>query len=162
MRRRSRDRSVAVLEPEHAGGALRGLSLGTLEEGPDLSPERLPHCSLGLWELGKGGFVAESGEVGVLSPVLHHPLHRGAVGGLVAFQLLGPGEVGVLSPVIHYALHPGAVVGLVGFRVLGPEDQVAAHPVEGPLPQAGSFLVVEFGCVLALAGGGQRGGRGLS
>ena len=110
--------------PESLGRAFRGLSLGAIEEGPDFSPERLTCFPLGLGQLGQGGFVAEAGEVAVLLPVLHHPLYLGTVVGLAALQLFGT------------------------------QGQVGAEPVEALLPQAGSFLVVELGGVLALAGGG--------
>jgi hypothetical protein len=57
-------------------------------------------------------------------------------------------------------LHLGTVGRLAALQLFGTQGQVGAEPVEALLPQADSFLVVELGCVLALAGGGQRGKAG--
>jgi hypothetical protein len=52
-------------------------------------------------------------------------------------------------------LHQSPVVGLIAFRLFGPINDVRSQPVEGLVPQVGTFLVVEIVGVIAPAAAGQ-------
>src|SRR5262249_35093466 len=93
-------------------GDRRSLPLGPLAQGLDVLPELPPFGAFGLWKLGEGGGVADTGEVGVLLPVPHHLLDSCAVFRLAAIQTFVPGgEVGAQPPE-----GPGAELGTLLLR----------------------------------------------
>src|SRR5262249_61348860 len=84
----SSERRRWSIAPRGGGPRSFRLLLGLLQQSRHVGPQLGERLPLLRRQLLQGRRVADAGEVAVLLPVLHGPLHLGAVGGLAALELL--------------------------------------------------------------------------